>query len=135
MRGLAVVVGPSLLLNLFAAASTLAVVSGWIMRPREGLARLLRPLVILGAALPWVYMLLIRPWHLRWGATEEEIEKPLPGDDLVPEPGSQFTRAITVNAPAEEVWPWLAQVGQDRGGVYSYEWLESLSGASDTQRG
>lgn len=129
LRGLAVIVGPSLLLDIFAAASTLAVVSGRVFRSREGFARLLRPLAILGAALPWVYMLLIRPWHLRWGATDEEVEKPLPGDEFVPDPGSQSTRAITVNAPLEEVWPWLAQVGQDRGGYYSYEWLENLSGA------
>ena len=127
--GMAVVVGPTLVLDIFAAASTLAVVSGWVFRRREGLPRLLRPLVVLGATLPWAYMLLIRPWLLRWGATEEEVEKPLPGDELVPEPRHQSTRAITVNAPVEQVWPWLAQVGQDRGGFYSYEWLENLSGA------
>jgi hypothetical protein len=127
--GMAVVVGPTLVLDIYAAASILAVVSGWVFRRREGLPRLLRPLVVLGAALPWAYMLLIRPWLLKWGATEEEVEKPLPGDELVPEPRHQSTRAITVNAPVEEVWPWLAQVGQDRGGFYSYEWLENLSGA------
>jgi hypothetical protein len=127
--GMAVVIGPSLVLDIFAAASTLAVLSGRVFRRREGLARLLRPLAILGVALPWVYMLLIRPWHMRWGATDEEVEKPLPGDEFVPDPGSQSTRAITIDAPVEEVWPWLAQVGQDRGGYYSYEWLENLAGS------
>ena len=54
--------------------------------------------------------------------------KPLPGDELVPNPAIESTRIITVNAPVEEVWPWLAQIGQDRGGFYSYEWLENLAG-------
>ena len=118
-RGFGVMIGPSLLLDLFAAAGTLALVTGWIARPREGLARLLRPLAILGAVLPWAYAFVIRPWHLRWGATDEEIGKPLPGDELVSNPAIESTRAITVNAPVEEVWPWLAQIGQDRGGFYS----------------
>jgi hypothetical protein len=128
VRAFGVVLGPSLVLDLFAALSTLAAVSGWLLRPREGLARLLRPLVILGALLPWAYAFVIRPWHLRWGATDEDSDKPLPGDELVPDPGIESTRAITVNAPVDEVWPWLAQIGQDRGGFYSYEWLENLAG-------
>jgi hypothetical protein len=128
VRAFGVVLGPSLVLDLFAAFGTLAVASGWPLRPREGLARLLRPLVILGALLPWAYAFLIRPWHLRWGATDEDFSKPLPGDELVPDPGIESTRAISVNAPVEEVWPWLAQIGQDRGGFYSYEWLENLAG-------
>ena len=60
-RGFGMMLGPSLLLDLFAAAGTLTVVTGWIARPREGLARLLRPLAILGTILPWVYALAIRP--------------------------------------------------------------------------
>src|SRR5918994_7083921 len=127
-RAFGVTIGPSLLLDLFAAAGTLALITGRIMRSREGLARLLRLLAILGALLPWAYALVVRPWHLRWGATEEGIAKPLPGDELVPNPAIESTRAITVNAPVEEVWPWLAQIGQDRGGFYSYEWLENLAG-------
>src|SRR5215216_7840794 len=128
LRAFGVMLGPSLVLDLYAVLSTWAVASGWLLRPREGLARVLRSLDILGAALPWVYAFFIRPWHLRWGATDEEVEKPLPGDELVPEPAIESTRAITVNAPVEEVWPWLAQIGQDRGGFYSYEWLENLAG-------
>src|SRR5215211_3025195 len=69
--GMAIVLGPSLVLDIFAAASTLGVVSGRVFRRREGRAKLLRPLAIFGTALPWVYMLLIRPWHMRWGATDE----------------------------------------------------------------
>jgi hypothetical protein len=128
VRALGVVLGPSLVLGLFAILGTLTVASGWLLRPREELAHLLRPLATFGALLPWVYTFFIRPWHLRWGATDEELSKPLPGDELVPHPAIESTRAITVNAPLEEVWPWLAQIGQDRGGFYSYEWLESLAG-------
>jgi len=128
LRAFGVMLGPSLVLDLYAVLSTWAVASGCLSRPREGLGRLLRPLAILGALLPWAYAFSIRPWHLRWGATDEEVEKPLPGDELVPEPAIESTRAITVNVPVEEVWPWLAQIGQDRGGFYSYECLENLAG-------
>ena len=129
LRGLAVILSPSLILDLFAAAGTVAVVSGWVFRTQKGFARLLRPLLVLGAVLPWAYAFVIRPWHLRWGATDEELTKRLPGDELVPDPAFESTRAITINAPVEGVWPWLAQIGQDRGGFYSYEWLENISGA------
>ena len=129
VRGFGVLLGPTLVLDLFVVAGTLAVVTGRGFDRRKGAARLLRPLALLGAAFPWAYAFVIRPWHLRWGATGEEVDKPLPGDDLVPEPGIESTRAITVEAPAGKVWPWLAQVGQDRGGFYSYEWLENLAGA------
>jgi hypothetical protein len=74
------------------------------------------------------YVLVARPWLRNWGATPAERGRSLPGDELVERPGSQTTRAVTVNAPVEEVWPWLAQIGQDRGGFYSYEWLENLAG-------
>jgi hypothetical protein len=128
VRAFGVVLGPALLLDLFAALSTLAVLRGRASRPRGRLARLRRTLAIPGATFPWVYALVLRPWHLRWGATDEEVGKPLPGDEMVPDPAIESTRAITVNAPVEEVWPWLAQIGQDRGGFYSYEWLENLAG-------
>lgn len=72
------------------------------------------------------YGLFIRPWMLNWGATAAETRMALPGDELVPVPGYQSTRAMTIAAPAEEVWAWLIQLGQDRGGFYSYSWLENL---------
>src|SRR5207248_2313440 len=128
LRAFGVVLGPSVVLDLFVASSIVAVMTGWLFRPWTGLNRLLQLLMALGAILPWVYLLTVRPWHHRWGATSEVNTKQLPGDELVPQPEIQSTRAITVNAPAEEVWPWLAQVGQDRGGFYSYEWLENLAG-------
>jgi hypothetical protein len=52
----------------------------------------------------------------------------LPGDELVPDPAEQTTIAVAVSAPAEEIWAWLVQMGQDRGGMYSYDWLENLIG-------
>lgn len=67
----------------------------------------------------------LRPRYLRWGATREEIERKWPGDELVAHPG-RATRAITIYAPADKVWPWIMQIGQDRGGFYSYSWLENL---------
>ncbi len=83
-----------------------------------------------GAAALATIGLATRPLFLRWGATDEELDKTLPGDELSPNPVSEATRAITIHAPVELVWPWLVQIGQDRGGFYSYTWLENLFGAS-----
>jgi hypothetical protein len=66
----------------------------------------------------------INPWLLRWGATHEEAAREMPGDlDII-----GWTRAITVDATPEQIWPWLVQWGQGRGGWYSYDWLENLFG-------
>ena len=70
---------------------------------------------------------LYRRWHLRWGATPAEVAGPLPGDDMLPEAQYQTTRAITVNAPAEAVWPWLVQVGCLRAGFYSNDLLDNFA--------
>ena len=67
-----------------------------------------------------------RPWHERWGATDEEFTASLPGDDLIRHPDAQVTRAISISAPADAVWAWLVQIGADRGGFYSYDRLEDL---------
>ncbi|MCJ7537353.1 MAG: SRPBCC family protein [Anaerolineales bacterium] len=71
---------------------------------------------------------LTRPWYSKWGATAGEVEMTLPGDEFVPNPVLESTRAITIQAPATAVWPWLVQMGQGRGGLYSYERLENLVG-------
>ena len=63
----------------------------------------------------------------RWGAAAEAARR-YPGDELVPEPRWGWTHAIGIDAPAESVWPWVAQIGADRGGFYSYQWLENLIG-------
>jgi hypothetical protein len=71
---------------------------------------------------------LVRPWYLSWGASEALQHATLPGDQLLWRGAPHETRAITIRAPAENVWPWVAQIGQDRGGFYSYQILENLVG-------
>jgi len=68
---------------------------------------------------------LLAPWYRKWGATEEEAQRSLPGDDLVPHPRSELTCALTVQAPVEQVWPWLVQLGCQRAGWYSYDLLDN----------
>lgn len=70
----------------------------------------------------------LRPWRTKWGSTEAELGQKLPGDELIPEPRWQYNNAITVKVPAAKVWSWLVQVGQGRGGFYSYDGLENLLG-------
>ncbi len=72
----------------------------------------------------------VRPWMYRWGATDEEVALQLPGDELMEATTPRTTRAITIDAAVDEVWPWLAQLGEDRGGFYSYSWLERVAGAN-----
>ena len=86
--------------------------------------RLLGGAVAVGAVLA-AYALVARPRYLRWGATVEEVARSLPGDDLAPDSSVGSTRAITIEAPVEDVWPWLVQLGYGRGGFYSYDWLEN----------
>jgi hypothetical protein len=74
------------------------------------------------------YTLLARRWQLRWGTTDSESEEQLPGDDLIENADITATRAITIRAAADQVWPWIAQLGQGRGGFYSYDFLENLVG-------
>jgi hypothetical protein len=83
---------------------------------------------LLGAAAA-VYWSVVRPWHLRWGATPEEVARRWPGDELVERPLTRAVRAVTIAAPPARIWPWIMQVGRDRGGFYSYTWLENLIGA------
>ena len=82
---------------------------------------------VMGAAAV-AYERWLKPWQERWGATDEEVALALPGDELVAEPAAQMTRAITIDAPREEVWPWIVQLGADRGGFYTYDCLENLFG-------
>ena len=74
------------------------------------------------------YILFARARHLRWGASAQECNAALPGDDLIVSPDLTATRAITVRASAGQVWPWIAQLGHGRGGFYSYDFLENLAG-------
>jgi hypothetical protein len=92
-------------------------------RGRAG--RALESLVAAGAAVA-AYALVARPWYLRWGAKGEEVTRRLPGDDLAADSPVGSTRAVTIEAPVEDVWPWLMQIGYGRGGFYSYDWLENV---------
>ncbi len=71
---------------------------------------------------------ILRSWYNRWGADFAETQRALPGDELVPAAQMGYTRAITIQASPERIWPWLVQMGQGRGGLYSYDALENLAG-------
>ncbi len=71
------------------------------------------------------YTLGIGPWHRRWGATPEEARRAMPGDDLLRPDAPTTTRAITVDAAPDQVFPWLRQIGYGRGGWYSYDWIDN----------
>jgi hypothetical protein len=83
-----------------------------------------------GAALMGVHILLpfLHTRRVRWGATDEEMGRAWLGDDFVQHPRGGFIHAITIQAPVSQVYPWIAQVGRDKGGFYSYEFLENLVG-------
>ena len=81
-----------------------------------------------------VYAVLLRPRLLIWGATRAESRASLPGDDLVRDRW-RTTRAITIDATAEDIWPWLVQMGYGRAGWYSYDWVERVIGAGDFAEG
>jgi hypothetical protein len=87
--------------------------------------------LVAGLALTAVYWFPVRRWFNRWGTTPEELERAMPGDALIPNPINTATGAITVNAPPEDIWPWLVQMGTGRGGLYSYDWLDRLFGFLD----
>ncbi|MFN8217359.1 MAG: hypothetical protein U0R71_12275 [Solirubrobacterales bacterium] len=121
-RGIVVTFGGQALLSLAALAGGGELLAAARARRRPRAAAL----TVLAAAL--AYELALAPWMRSWGATAAERARRLPGDEEVPEAGVEITQAVTVRAPVAEVWPWLAQIGQDRGGFYSYEWLENLAG-------
>jgi hypothetical protein len=81
-----------------------------------------------------MYAFVIRPWMLGWGSTVDERTRPLPGDEIDPDAAYVTTRATTIQTPASAVWPWLIQMGQDRAGFYTHNWVERLlrSGIPDT---
>ena len=96
----------------------------------------------LGHAVGWLALIAVvmgitwavgaESWSDRWGATDEEVAATLPGDELIDQPAMVTTRALTIDASPDQVWPWIAQFGQGRGGLYSYDWLERLFGIDMT---
>lgn len=116
---------PAVLATLGSSAVGLAV--GQLARgSRKPLARFIRAGAAVFSAASWVHLLFLRRWHLRWGATGEELRRAMPGDELVPHPHVETTRALTIAAPPEAVWPWLVQMGYRRGGWYSHDWLDNF---------
>jgi hypothetical protein len=98
------------------------------MPDRAPLAARLLALLTALATMLLAFFLFVRPWYRSWGATADEIDRSLPGDEIVPHPAAQETLGITIRAPVDRVWPWLAQIGQDRGGFYSFDLVENLVG-------
>jgi hypothetical protein len=86
-------------------------------------------LVILTLAV--LYWFPIRRWMSRWGATPSDLSRVMAGDSLLVEPTYSGTMAVSVDAPPEDIWPWLVQMGYQRGGLYSYDWLDRLFGFLD----
>ena len=87
---------------------------------------MLAPVLVLATVLLAGYGLLVRPRVLDWGTTPMERRAALPGDDLMPDATTVTTRGVTIRAPANVVWPWLVQMGQDRAGFYTHNWVERL---------
>jgi len=87
---------------------------------------MMRDLVRVSAVAALLYA--TRRYYRNWGTTKEESRARLPGDELVGRPAVQSTEGVWINAPADVVWPWLLQMGQGRGGLYSYQTLENLIG-------
>jgi len=90
-------------------------------------------LAALAAVVAVIYLRFIRPWQLRWGAINAEVERAMPGDDVVKFPTFNATRGVTIQARPEEIWPWLLQIGVTRAGWYSYDLLDNL-GRPSAQR-
>lgn len=114
-KRIALVVGAVLV-----AAIALVVLAVVLLGPVVGLAISVAAAVLVVAG----YRAVLAPWHAAWGATDGESAAVLPGDDLVAS-GTATTRAITIAAPPEAVWPWLVQIGFGRAGWYSYDWLDN----------
>ncbi|MCW2637661.1 MAG: hypothetical protein JWQ99_4028 [Blastococcus sp.] len=106
---------------------------GAVLPERGAVLRLRQARGVVSALPLFLTAPLLRSWHLRWGSTPEEAAGPMPGDDLVPVAHFSATRAITINAVPERVWPWLVQVGAGRGGFYSYDLLDALGRPSAEQ--
>jgi len=90
-----------------------------------------RVTIVMAGAATLAALGISRRWAHRWGVTDVDLQRPLPGDALVPRPRWEMTIAATIAASPEKVWPWLAQIGYQRGGLYSYDWLDRLFGILD----
>jgi len=108
--------------TLFTLGSTFDTTSG--IRPHPILNRLLVVFIVYVAV-----VIGARPWYSSWGTTRSERLQPMIGDPPLGQSHYRIDHAVTINAPVDSVWPWIVQLGQDRAGFYSYDWLERLFGA------
>ena len=89
------------------------------------------PTLLVALGLAVLYWFPIRQWFFRWGATPVDLRRAMTGDAIVALPTYATTLAIPIDAPPEDIWPWLVQMGYRRGGLYSYDWLDRLFGYLD----
>jgi len=97
------------------------------MSTRSRIARFLGRLILAGGIALAAYLLVYRPLQLRWGASDQDIERAMPGDEIVQRPTFDATRALTIDATPEQIWPWLVQIGLKRAGWYSYDLIDNLA--------
>lgn len=91
--------------------------------------------MLAGIALAAAFAKRVRPWYSHWGATDAELMREMPLDERVPHPRLNTTRAITIEAPPEAIWPWLVQMGDPpRAGYYSFTWIERMAGLKIANR-
>jgi hypothetical protein len=94
--------------------------------PRPTVRQFTRELRDVAVAVPLaVSAPLVRHWHTRWGATDDEVAAQMPGDSLIPGCQVCWTRAVSIDAPPDAVWPWLVQVGFGKAGFYSNDLLDN----------
>jgi hypothetical protein len=104
-------------------------VPAWTLLPNEENAMTAILLVLL--TLGGLYWFPMRRWFGRWGCTATDLTRVMAGDAAVVDPTYSATLGITINAAPEHIWPWLLQMGYQRGGLYSYDWLDRLFGYLD----
>jgi len=89
------------------------------------------PILLVMLTVAGLYWFPVRRWMSRWGTTPSDLARVMAGDSLLVDPTYAGTTAVIVNAPPEDIWPWLLQIGYQRGGLYSYDWLDRLFGYLD----
>jgi hypothetical protein len=116
MRTIALIIGACVLAGLSVLAGLM-----WWLGWEAGLILAVGIAFVIFA----IYASAIGPWQRRWGATDEDVDMPMPGDDLLGPGAASTTRAVTVAARPEAIFPWLLQIGYGRGGWYSYDWIDN----------
>ena len=96
-------------------------------RSRRSIRIAIWAMASIGSVIAASYGLL--PWYVRWAAYAHEQTASVPGDEIIEQAQTGYTLAVTIDAAASEIWPWLVQMGQGRGGFYTHEWVENLLGA------